>query len=207
MRLLRSFFHWGLCPQAPGIYRFFSARMGMVLRGRLRATAAVAPMPFRPLNRSLGLLPSIALSRPAQVSSVSTEAVRYPIQKQRTVITLLIRCLTFGCSPKRWKDPMQRGGSGGSGTATGLGTRTRRRAAGRRRGRARVAARRRCRTAAAGCMAAKAPARARPKGWSAAGRRTGSMGGIRGRPAPSGGGMRDLLKDCGKLLGELRRLA
>jgi hypothetical protein len=96
MRLLRSFFHWGLCPQAPGIYRFFSARMGMVLRGRLRATAAVAPMPFRPLNRSLGLLPSIALSRPAQVSSVSTEAVRYPIQKQRTVITLLIRCLTFG---------------------------------------------------------------------------------------------------------------
>jgi hypothetical protein len=105
MRLLRSFFHWGLCPQAPGIYRFFSARMGMVLRGRLRATAAVAPMPFRPLNRSLGLLPSIALSRPAQVSSVSTEAVRYPIQKQRTVITLLIRCLTFGvqsnaCTPR-----------------------------------------------------------------------------------------------------------
>ena len=100
MRLLRSFFNWGLCPQAPGIYRFFPARMGMILRGRLRATAAVAPMPFRPLNRSLGLLPSIALSRPAQVSSVSTEAVRYPIQKQRTVITLLIRCLTFGVHSK-----------------------------------------------------------------------------------------------------------
>jgi len=28
------------------------------------------PPPFRPLNRSLGLLPSIALSRPVQVNSV-----------------------------------------------------------------------------------------------------------------------------------------
>jgi hypothetical protein len=27
MRLLRSIFHWGRCPQTPGIYRFFPARM------------------------------------------------------------------------------------------------------------------------------------------------------------------------------------
>jgi hypothetical protein len=27
MRLLRSIFDWGRCPQTPGIYRFFSARM------------------------------------------------------------------------------------------------------------------------------------------------------------------------------------
>ena len=27
MRMLRGILHWGLCPQAPGIYRFFLARM------------------------------------------------------------------------------------------------------------------------------------------------------------------------------------
>src|SRR5437868_7640758 len=27
MRLLRCSLHWGLCPQTPGIYRFFPARM------------------------------------------------------------------------------------------------------------------------------------------------------------------------------------
>jgi hypothetical protein len=62
--------YWGLCPQTPGILRFFLARMGMFLGGSLRATTAVAPVPFRPLNRSLGLLPSMALSRPVQVRLV-----------------------------------------------------------------------------------------------------------------------------------------
>src|SRR5579863_3501001 len=66
MRLLRSTSNWGLCPQPPGIYRFFHARMDVV--DHLQGTGATCPPPFRPLSRSLGLLPSIALSRPTQVS-------------------------------------------------------------------------------------------------------------------------------------------
>jgi hypothetical protein len=66
MRLLRSTLNWGLCPQTPGIYRFFHARMDVV--DHLQGTGATCPPPFRPLSRSLGLLPSIALSRPTQVS-------------------------------------------------------------------------------------------------------------------------------------------
>ena len=65
MRLLRSTFDWGPCPQAPGIYRFFSARMDML--NSFQGTGTTCPPPFRPLSRSLGLLPSIALSRPTQV--------------------------------------------------------------------------------------------------------------------------------------------
>src|SRR5579859_6748565 len=66
MRLLRSTSNWGLCPQPLGIYRFFHARMDVV--DHLPGTGATCPPPFRPLSRSLGLLPSIALSRPTQVS-------------------------------------------------------------------------------------------------------------------------------------------
>src|SRR5437762_5696663 len=66
MRLLRTTLNWGLCPQTPGIYRFFHARMDVV--DHLQGTGATCPPPFRPLSRSLGLLPSIALSRPTQVS-------------------------------------------------------------------------------------------------------------------------------------------
>ena len=65
MRLLRGAFDWGLCPQTPRIYRFFLARMDVF--DCFQGTGATCPPPFRPLSRSLGLLPSIALSRPAQV--------------------------------------------------------------------------------------------------------------------------------------------
>jgi hypothetical protein len=65
MRWLRAKLNWGLCPQTPRIYRFFSARM--VLFGSIQGTGLTCPPPFRLLNRSLGLLPSIALSRPPQV--------------------------------------------------------------------------------------------------------------------------------------------
>ena len=65
MRLLRARRNWGLCPQTPRIYRFFSARM--VLFGSIQGTGLTCPPPFRLLNRSLGLLPSRALSRPPQV--------------------------------------------------------------------------------------------------------------------------------------------
>src|SRR5215472_5300368 len=65
MRLLRIQLNWGLCPQTPRIYRFFLARMEV--SEFIQGTGITCPRPFRPLNRSLGLLPSSALSRPAQV--------------------------------------------------------------------------------------------------------------------------------------------
>lgn len=68
MRLLRIQLNWGLCPQAPRIYRFFPARMAVTKD--FQGTGGACPQPFRPLNRSLGLLPSIALSRPVQVRLV-----------------------------------------------------------------------------------------------------------------------------------------
>ena len=65
MRSLRARRNWGLCPQTPRIYCFFLARMDVL--GCLQGTGVTCPPPFRLLNRSLGLLPSIALSRPPQV--------------------------------------------------------------------------------------------------------------------------------------------
>src|ERR1700683_3878577 len=70
MRLLRGVFDWGRCPQSPGIYRFFPARIAVF--ANLKGTGITCPQPFRPLNRSLELLPSSALSRPAQVSPACT---------------------------------------------------------------------------------------------------------------------------------------
>jgi len=65
MRILCTKLNWGFCPQTPRIYRFFPARMAALKF--IQGTGATCPPPFRPLNRSLGLLPSSALSRPAQV--------------------------------------------------------------------------------------------------------------------------------------------
>ena len=53
MRLLRAKPNWGLCPQTPRIYRFFSARM--VMFGSIQGTGLTCPPPFRLLNRSLGI--------------------------------------------------------------------------------------------------------------------------------------------------------
>ena len=53
MTLTRARRNWGLCPQTPGIYRFFSARMGMF--GVIQGTGQTCPPPFRLLNRSLGI--------------------------------------------------------------------------------------------------------------------------------------------------------
>src|SRR6516225_8184164 len=65
MRLLRAKLNWGLGPQTPRIYRFFPARMEVF--EFIQGTGPTCPPPFRPLSRSLGLLPSMALSSPAQV--------------------------------------------------------------------------------------------------------------------------------------------
>jgi hypothetical protein len=94
MRLLRDRPNWGLCPQTPRIYRFFLA--GMDVLDSFQGTGSACPPPFRPLSRSLGLLPSIALSRPTQVGSLSTKPVRGSRKKQRTAIASLTFCLTFG---------------------------------------------------------------------------------------------------------------
>ena len=61
---------WGLCPHTPGIYRFFFRQNGASLRCVLGGGIGCRPVPFRHLSRSLGLLPSIALSRPPQVRLV-----------------------------------------------------------------------------------------------------------------------------------------
>jgi hypothetical protein len=61
-----------------------------------RGQAQPVPPPFRPLNRSLGLLPSIALSRPVQVGSLLTVPLARSTKKQRTASTPLTSCLTFG---------------------------------------------------------------------------------------------------------------
>ena len=76
----------GLCPCDPGIYRFFSARMAILVTGTGMSTC---PPPFRPLNRSLGLLPSIALSRPVQVGSVSTTSFAGQMKIHRTAFSPL----------------------------------------------------------------------------------------------------------------------
>src|SRR4051794_15343688 len=65
MRLLHAMPNWGLCPQTPRIYRFFTARMDR--SDLFQGTGITCPPPFRLLNRSLRLLPSRALSRPVQV--------------------------------------------------------------------------------------------------------------------------------------------
>ena len=85
MRWLRRSLDWGLCPQTPGIYRFFLARMAVF--GFTGTGIRARPLPFRPLNRSLGLLPSIALSRPVQVGSLSTTSFAASRKMQRTART------------------------------------------------------------------------------------------------------------------------
>lgn len=71
MRLLRAKLNWGLGPQTPRIYRFFPARMEVF--EFIQGTGPTCPPPFRPLSRSLGLLPSMALSS-AQLGLIITPA-------------------------------------------------------------------------------------------------------------------------------------
>ena len=93
MRLLRGIFNWGSAPKPPGFTAFFSPEWNLV--DFIQATGCACPPPFRPLNRSLGLLPSIALSCPAQVRSVSTKPPCGSTKKQRTETTPEIPLLTF----------------------------------------------------------------------------------------------------------------
>src|SRR5215475_2617950 len=84
----------GSAPKPPGFTAFSPPEW---LLADFKGTGLIArPQPFRPLNRSLGLLPSIALSRPVQVGSVSTTSLVASTKNQRTAITPLTWCLTFG---------------------------------------------------------------------------------------------------------------
>src|SRR5215472_1531799 len=70
MRWLRASCIGGFAPKPPEFTAFFSPEW--ILSGLIQGTGCTCPPPFRPLNRSLGLLPSIALSRPIQVGLEST---------------------------------------------------------------------------------------------------------------------------------------
>jgi hypothetical protein len=94
MRLLRASFIGGSAPKPPGFTAFFPPEWAFLFV--LRGQAPTCPPPFRPLNRSLGLLPSIALSRPVQVGSLSTTLFARSTKKQRTAATPLTSCLTIG---------------------------------------------------------------------------------------------------------------
>ncbi len=80
----------GSAPKPPGFAAFFSPEW--LNRGR-----RCRPLrPFRPLRRSLGLLPSIALSRPAQVRSVCNRTIPLATRNQRTAICHFLPCLSDG---------------------------------------------------------------------------------------------------------------
>ena len=96
MRWLRHRFSQlgGSAPATPGFIAFFSPEwLSLHIWGQVSITC---PRPFRPLNRSLGLLPSIALSRPVQVGSVSITSFACSTEKQRMAPTPLTSCLTPG---------------------------------------------------------------------------------------------------------------
>ena len=89
----------GSAPKPPGFIAFLGQNgCFWSFWGQASVTC---PLPFRPLNRSLGLLPSIALSRPVQVGSVSTKPFVGSTENQRTARTPLTSCLTFGVHRKK----------------------------------------------------------------------------------------------------------
>ena len=79
MRWLRASCIGGFAPKPPEFTAFFSPEW--ILSGLIQGTGCTCPPPFRPLNRSLGLLPSIALSRPIQVGLESTSPARQRNEK------------------------------------------------------------------------------------------------------------------------------
>ena len=85
----------GSAPKPPGFIAFFPPEW-IPLGFLSREQAGPAPSPFRPLSRSLGLLPSMALSRPTQVRLVLTEPARRATKKQRMVYCPKFPCLTLG---------------------------------------------------------------------------------------------------------------
>src|ERR1041384_27215 len=72
-----------------------AARMG-VFAFVFKGTDSVRPLAFPAAESVLGSHPCVALSRPIQVGSVSTKPIRSSTKKQRTAITPLTGCLTFG---------------------------------------------------------------------------------------------------------------
>ena len=85
----------GSAPKPPGFTAFFAPEWhnSFLL---VRAASAAALCLSGRCNRSLGLLPSSALSRPVQVRSVCTKEIRRSIQKMR------IDIVTNGNSSYGW---------------------------------------------------------------------------------------------------------
>lgn len=84
---MKSFAELGALPPNPWDLPLFFRQKGRRFAGKLEGGIGCRPVPFRPLNRSLGLLPSIALSRPAQVASVCIRQLRRSTKKRLTVTT------------------------------------------------------------------------------------------------------------------------
>src|SRR5215831_9323662 len=74
----------GSAPKPPGFAAFFSPEWALILLTELGATSAAAPCLSGRCNRSLGLHPCIALSRPVQVRSVCVNKIRLSRQKWRS---------------------------------------------------------------------------------------------------------------------------
>jgi hypothetical protein len=90
----KSLLYWGLRPQTPGVYRFYGPEWASK-----QGTLARPLPPFRLLSRSLGLLSSIALSRPAQLCPVSIHTALHAMLLQPTVYCQIRPCLTNGATP------------------------------------------------------------------------------------------------------------
>src|SRR5690242_13312092 len=84
---MESFLKLGALPPDPRDLSLFSRQNGRYLLPNLRAALAAAPCLFRPLNRSLGSHPCVALSRPAQVASVCNTQSRRSRGKAADVTT------------------------------------------------------------------------------------------------------------------------
>lgn len=84
---MKSFLDLGALPPNPRDLPLFSRQNGRIFYCQFEGGIGCRPLPFRPLNRSLGLLPSIALSRPAQVGSVCIKQLRRSTEKRPTLTT------------------------------------------------------------------------------------------------------------------------
>jgi hypothetical protein len=86
---MESFLKLGALPPNPRDLSLFSRQNGRLFSWQFEGDIGCRPLPFRPLNRSLGSHPCVALSRPGQVASVCIKAERRSTPKRQIVTTNL----------------------------------------------------------------------------------------------------------------------
>lgn len=84
---MQSLSELGALPPNPRDLPLFSRQKGRCFAAEMEGGVGCRPLPFRPLSRSLGLLPSIALSRPTQVASVCIKQLGRSTTKRLTNFT------------------------------------------------------------------------------------------------------------------------